>query len=85
MKHTKLDALAEGCNNGACNMRGLLHSLNLAAIEHGELPSNDTIHPLRDHPAMPVIFGHLSYLCGDHLGPSPAFLARFTEHLASLE
>ncbi len=82
MKPTKLDALAAACNAGACNVRGLLHSLNLAVIEHGELP---TVHPLRDHPALPVIFGHLSFLCGDGIGPSTPALEKFAQHTTTLE
>lgn len=85
MKITELDKLAEGCNAGACNVRVLLYSLNAAVIQYYESPVTEGPWiALKDHPAMPVIFGHLSFLCGDGLGPSSESLERFDQHFAAL-
>lgn len=59
----KLTALADACNDGACNIRGLVHSLAEAIIE---LPASEA----KDHPAVKVILGQLSFLCGESIGPT---------------
>jgi len=59
----KLAALAEACCNGACNPGGLIRSFP-AAID--ELP----VGSVAAHPAVKVILGQLSYLCGESVGPT---------------
>lgn len=59
----KLNALAEGCQNGACNLYALINSLS-EAIKEEEHPGT-----LRDNPAMPVILGHFNSLVGQGIGP----------------
>lgn len=59
-----LKRLAESCNNGACNVGGLIRSLP-AAIS--ELPHAE----IQYHPAVKSILGHILFLCGEGIGPSP--------------
>ena len=59
----KLTQLADACNSGACNLGGLLRSLGEAA---NELPHGQA----REHPAIKVILGHLSYLASESIGPT---------------
>lgn len=58
-----LTDLADACNNGACNMGGIIRSLGKAIDEvqfgHAQV-----------HPALKVILGQLSFLCGESIGPS---------------
>ncbi len=57
-----INQIAEGCDNGACNQCGLLIDLGKCAQEMGR--------SINEHPALPVILGHLLFLCGDGIGPS---------------
>ena len=59
----KLAALAEGCNNGACNVHGIVNSLHEALRELQPMESSS-------HPAVKVIIGQLSYLLGESIGPN---------------
>jgi len=62
-KAPQLTALADACNDGACNLPALIRSFG-AAIE--DVP----IRQVGDHPAVKCILGHLSFLCGESVGPS---------------
>lgn len=59
----KLARLADGCYNGACNVRPLLWELR-DCVE--ELPT----HEVKDHPAIRYVLDHLTFLCGTTIGPS---------------
>ncbi len=59
----KLLELADACCAGACNPSGVIRSL---AIAIGELPTSE----IKDHPAVKVILGQLTFLCGESIGPS---------------
>jgi hypothetical protein len=78
MSDKKLVELADGCNNGACNVGGLLRSFSKAIDEMGDLP-------LREHPALPIILGQLSYLIGESAGPTEFALNNYTDWRAAYE
>lgn len=59
----KLLALAEACKSGACNPGGLIRSFP-AAID--ELPAGS----VSSHPAVKMVLGQLSFLCGEAAGPT---------------
>jgi hypothetical protein len=61
-----LAQLAEACNNGACNIRGLVRSLSAALPE--------VQGPAADHPAVQCIVGQIAWLCGLAPGPTPEAL-----------
>lgn len=71
---SKLNALAEGCQNGACNPHGIINSL-AEAIKDVHFGS------LKDHPALPVILGHLNFLCGEGIGPSYEAVERWEKFM----
>ena len=54
----KLDQLAQGCWNGACNLSGILLSL-ADGIKEAEP------FELKTHPALPIIFGQIASLLGN--------------------
>jgi hypothetical protein len=62
-KAPELARLAEACHNGACNAFALVRAFGQAI---GELPT----HEAREHPAVKLCLGQLSYLCGESLGPT---------------
>lgn len=67
-----INKLAQACNNGACNIKALVRSLN-EAFQTEHIPDND--------PALKVIFGHLQFLAGDGIGPSQTALNEFSEKI----
>ncbi|HVM48623.1 MAG TPA: hypothetical protein VMU04_11385 [Candidatus Acidoferrum sp.] len=81
MKPTpKLDQLAEGCWNGACNVSGILLSL-------GEAVQETEPCTLKAHPALPIILGQVASLIGgepkrrfDFAGPDPAAIQRWKRY-----
>ena len=60
---TKLQQLAAGCNNGACNPHGIIHSL-------AEAMSDVPFGQAKDSLDLKIIIGQLSYLLGESAGPS---------------
>ena len=62
-KCPKLTDLADACLNGACNTGALIRSIGQCV---GELPFSEA----REHPAVKIILGQLTYLCGETLGPT---------------
>lgn len=59
----KLADLAAACHNGACNVGGLLRGVSEAAAE---LPAGEA----KDHPAVKLILGQISFLCRESMGPT---------------
>ena len=81
--NTKLDQLAEGCWNGACNVSGILVSL-------GEALREAPPFTVKDHPALPIILGQVASLLGskpegrfDFCGPDQAAIQRWQQHRAN--
>lgn len=68
----QLAALAQGCNNGACNVSGIVLSLADGVIEL-------QAHERNSHPAVKIVVGHLSYLLGEGIGPSQAAQVEWVE------
>lgn len=62
--------LADHCLNGACNVSGIAIALGGCI---GEVPSAER----RNHPAIKVVVGQLSYLLGESLGPTEEALADY--------
>ena len=57
-----LTSLADHCLNGACNSGALILSLAESIVS---LPFTER----RDHTAVKIVLGQLSYLAGESLGP----------------
>ncbi len=62
---TKLQQLAAGCNAGACNPHGIIHSL-------AEAMSDVPFGRAADSLELKIIVGQLSFLLGESVGPSEA-------------
>lgn len=62
-KCPKLADLAKHCDIGACNPYPLIKCF-------GESMSELNSHEVREHPAVKIVLGQLSFLCGESLGPS---------------
>ena len=60
---SKLTELAHACNNGACNIVGILRSLGEAVPE---IPAGAA----RDSIESKIIVGQVSYLLGESAGPT---------------
>jgi hypothetical protein len=71
-KAPKLKELAAHCENGACNMYTLIHALDEAV---SELRTEE----IRDHPAVKMILGQLTYLCGETLGPTSEAIIAYND------
>jgi hypothetical protein len=54
--------LADACNAGACNVTGLVRGL-------ARVTDTAPNAVFREHPALPVILGHLNFLVGQGPGP----------------
>jgi hypothetical protein len=67
-----LNRLARACYNGACNIRGLVRSLNESL---GEIPPGRE----KESVDLKIILGQLSFLAGDNLGPSEMALEQFRQ------
>jgi hypothetical protein len=67
-----LQELADACVNGACNSGALIRSLGKAIddLPHGQV---------RTSPEVKVIVGHISFLIGESLGPTPEALQAYYE------
>lgn len=70
--HPKLTELAAACNNGACNLSGILRSLGTAVLA-GELQP----HQYQDSLELKIIIGQVSYLLGEGPGPSMGALEQY--------
>lgn len=66
----KLTELSDACLNGACNMGAIIRSFGRVI---DELRSDEVKH----HPAVKIILGQLSFLCGESLGPTSEALQAF--------
>jgi hypothetical protein len=71
-------ALAEACNNGACNVGGIVRSLSAALDELGPWTA-------ASHPAVRLIIGQLAWLCGQAPGPTRDAYADYRAWRASVE
>ena len=60
-KCPKLTELADHCLTGACNSYALITSF-------GERIAELKTHEVKDHPAVKVILGQLTSLCGESIG-----------------
>jgi len=76
---TKLHKLADACNDGACNVSGLLLSLGEAVEEYVTAGGLAAARSLKDEPALKCIIGHIGYLLGESLGPSEEALRAYEE------
>ena len=68
----KLAELAEACMTGACNSYALIRHL-------GESVNELQFGEVRGHPAIKVVLGQISYLCGESLGPSSEAIQAWEE------
>jgi hypothetical protein len=68
----QLANLAEACNHGACNVRAIARSLSDCM---NEVPFGEE----RCHPAIAIVIGQISYLCGESTGPTEQALAAYNE------
>ncbi len=75
-KCPKLVKLATACNDGACNPTALI-------IAFGEAVKELEFIEVRDHPAVKVILGQLSYLCHESTGPTIGALNEFNTWLTT--
>jgi hypothetical protein len=74
----RLLALAEACNNGACNISGLVRSFPAALDELEPFAASR-------HPAVQVIIGQLAWLCGQAAGPTSEAYSDYRAWRASVE
>ena len=74
MNKDKLHDLAHHCNNGACNVQGLLRGLALALFPDtqalGSIHQECADGKAKDSVALKIILGQLSFLIGESLGPT---------------
>ncbi len=68
----KLDQLSRACFNGACNLIALVGDFETALTE---LTGDERLK----HPAVKIIVGQFSFLCGESLGPTEEALAEYRE------
>lgn len=71
----KLIRLANGCQNGACNIIGIVRSLFQASEEVGP-------HEFNNCAAVKIIVAHLNFLTGQGIGPSEEAVAAFDKEAA---
>lgn len=68
----RLADLAQHAMNGACNPYALIHALADALVEINP-------HEVKEHPAVRIVVGQISYLLGETLGPSDTAIKEYQQ------